>query len=141
MYNGKHLPLFLHSQGRCSFPSRFNFLIYPNHHRQYATFALSQKEKRNCRKQTIPFPVMPSLTNIPLNIFTQAHSCWPVANLFIIPVHFDIWPRFVCDWNFLSRNPGSKIKEPGTSSSFVFLHLLHNISFGIFWKIKGDNLA
>jgi hypothetical protein len=25
---------------------------------------------------------------------------------------------------------GSKIKEPGTSSSFVFLHLLHNISFG-----------
>ena len=31
---------------------------------------------------------------------------------------------------FLSRNPGTKIKEPGTSSSFVFLHLLHNISFG-----------
>jgi hypothetical protein len=26
--------------------------------------------------------------------------------------------------------PGTKIKEPGTSSSFVFLHLLHNISFG-----------
>jgi hypothetical protein len=52
-----------------------------------------------------------------------------------------IWPRFVFDWYFLSRNPGMKIKEPGTSSSFVFLHLLHNISFGIFRKIKGDNLA
>ena len=41
-----------------------------------------------------------------------------------------IWPRFVFDWYFLSRNPGTKIKEPGISSSFVFLHLLHNISFG-----------
>jgi hypothetical protein len=39
-----------------------------------------------------------------------------------------IWPRFVFDWYFLSRNPETKIKEPGTSSSFVFLHLLHNIS-------------
>ena len=36
---------------------------------------------------------------------------------------------------------GTKIKEPSTSSSFVFLHFLHNISFGIFRKIKGDNLA
>ena len=75
-----------------------------------------------------------------------------------------IWPRFVFDWYFLSRNPGTKIKEPGTSSSFVFLHVLHNISFvgtgqnppdnndekynvvfflliWIFRKIKGDNVA
>jgi hypothetical protein len=32
-------------------------------------------------------------------------------------------------------------RATGTSSSFVFLHLLHNISFGIFRRIKGDNLA
>jgi hypothetical protein len=49
-----------------------------------------------------------------------------------------IWPRFVFDWYFVYRNPGTKIKEPGTSSSFVFLHLLHNISFGIFRKIRGQ---
>jgi hypothetical protein len=41
-----------------------------------------------------------------------------------------IWLRFIFDWYFLSRKPGTKIKESGTSSTFVFVHLLHNISFG-----------
>jgi hypothetical protein len=51
-----------------------------------------------------------------------------------------IWPRFVFDWYFLSRNPGTKIKEPGTSSLFVFLHLLPELqiscvfAFFTLWK-------
>ena len=67
---------------------------------------------------------------IKISLYWLKIDMGPVANLFIIPVHFGIWPRFIFDWYFLSWNPGTKIKEPGTSSSFVFLHLLHNISFG-----------